>query len=151
MSTVAVAVADPAEAPRALADIDAYHARQAPAPRAICDALRAEIANALPDAEAKVWHGAPVFFLAGNPVVGYAVRAPQRGVTPVQLLFWSGQSFDEPDLAAEGKFKAAQRSYCAAAEVDAAALGRWLAKARAIQWDYQNIVRRRGVLLRREG
>ena len=89
----------------------------------------------------KVWHGGPVWFLDENPVVGYWVRKKT-----VQLLFWSGQSFDEPGLEPEGKFKAAHVHYDDESEIDAKALKRWLRKAKTIQWDYKNIVKRRGVL-----
>lgn len=125
------------------AGIIAYNAAQQSVERAICDRLAAEISSALPDAAGKVWHGGPVWFLNDNPVVGYWVRK-----VGVQLLFWSGQSFDEPALAPEGKFKAAQARFTAADQIDPAALQGWLAKARAIQWDYKNIVKRRGVLER---
>jgi len=64
----------------------------------------------------------------------------------VRLLFWSGQSFDEPGLQPEGTFKAAEARFTAADQVDLKALKRWLGKARDIQWDYKNIVRRKGKL-----
>ncbi|MBX3564736.1 MAG: DUF1801 domain-containing protein [Sphingomonas sp.] len=124
-------------------DIAAYNQGQAPDMEAICDRLAAEIARALPEAESKVWHGGPVWFLAGNPIAGYWVR--KQGV---QLLFWSGQSFDEPGLKSEGKFKAAEAHYADAEQIDTALLQRWLEKARLIQWDYKNIVKRKGVLER---
>ncbi|MCA9317831.1 MAG: DUF1801 domain-containing protein, partial [Planctomycetes bacterium] len=66
----------------------------------------------------------------------------------VRLLFWSGQSFETPGLAKEGKFKAAEARFTDAKEVDAQVLGKWLAEARDIQWDYKNIVRRKGRLER---
>jgi hypothetical protein len=66
----------------------------------------------------------------------------------LRLLFWSGQSFDEPGLHPEGSFKAAEAAYTRRADVDVEALRRWLAKARDIQWDYQNIVKRKGKLER---
>jgi hypothetical protein len=66
----------------------------------------------------------------------------------VRLLFWSGQSFEEPGLAPEGSFKAAEARYTAADEVDRVALARWLGNARTIQWDYQNLRKTRGVLAR---
>lgn len=122
-------------------DILAYNQRQAPDRQAICDLLARDIAAALPEAEAKVWHGGPVWFLNGNPVAGYWVRKAH-----VQLLFWSGQSFGESALRPEGKFKAAEARLTDAAGIDRAALARWLGKARTIQWDYKNIVKRRGVL-----
>jgi len=109
----------------------------------ICDLLAQEIDLALPEAENKLWHGHPVWFLDGNPVVGYG---KQR--VGVVLLFWSGQSFGEQDLKAEGSFKAAEAHYGAADQVDELSLRRWLGKARDIQWDYKNIVRNKGQLTR---
>ena len=123
--------------------IPAYNAEQAPAHQTICDQLARQIARDLPKATGKIWHGGPVWFLADNPVVGYWVR--KQGV---QLLFWSGQSFDEPALKPEGKFKAAHIHYAAATEIDETTLTHWLGKAASIQWDYKNIVKRRGVLER---
>jgi hypothetical protein len=66
----------------------------------------------------------------------------------VRLLFWSGQSFDEDGLTNEGGFKAAEARYTSAAQVNTPDVQRWLAKARDIQWDYKNIVRRKGKLER---
>ena len=126
-----------------VADIEAFNAAQAPEARAICEALLTELERGLPGAERKVWHRAPVWFIDGNPVAGYSPR--KDGVV---LLFWSGQSFDEPGLEPEGKFKAAQVRYRSAAEVDGAAVQRWLAKAREHQWDYKNVARRRGTLVK---
>lgn len=123
--------------------IDDYNEAQVGAHAEVCTALAAHIRKGLPEAESKVWHGGPVWFLDGNPIVGYWVR--KQGV---QLLFWSGQSFDEPDLRPEGAFKAAEACYAKVSDVDVAALRRWLAKARTIQWDYANIVKRKGKLVR---
>jgi hypothetical protein len=123
------------------ATIDAYHAAQAPGDRAICDALRSAITAVLPEAEAKVWHAHPVWFLNGNPIVGYSKLKPC-----VRLLFWSGQSFAAPGLVAEGSFKAAEARYRSVDEIDPVALGLWLAEARTVQWDYRNIVRNKGRL-----
>ena len=124
-------------------EIEAYHATLPDAARAVCDLLAREIQAALPDADGKVWHRHPVWFLDGNPVAGYSLL---KG--GVRLLFWSGQSFDEPGLHPEGSFKAAEARYAEAAQVDVAALRRWLGKARDIQWDYQHLVKRRGRLER---
>jgi len=124
-------------------DTAAYHQRLEPEDRATCELLAAEIEQALPEAENKVWHAHPVWFLEGNPVVGYSKL---KG--GVRLLFWSGQSFDEPGLAKEGSFKAAEARYTACAQVQRKDLKRWLAKAREIQWDYKNIVRHKGRLAR---
>ena len=109
--------------------------------QAICDLLAREIDLALPEAENKIWHAHPVWFLDGNPVVGYSKRK-----VGVVLLFWSGQSFGEEDLKEEGGFKAAEARFTAVDQVDAQSLQRWLAKARDIQWDYKNIVRNKGHL-----
>lgn len=63
-------------------------------------------------------------------------------------MFFSGQGFGEKDLKPEGKFKAAEILYADVKEVNGADLKRWLKKAQSIQWDYKNIVKRKGVLKR---
>ena len=124
-------------------DILAYHETHTPEDRAIFALLAETIETALPDAENKIWHRHPVWFLEGNPIVGY-----HRLKANVRVLFWSGQSFDEPGLTPEGNFKAAEVHYTKVADVDVVALRGWLEKARAIQWDYKNIVKRKGKLER---
>ena len=111
--------------------------------RDICNLLARQIDQALPEAENKIWHAIPVWFLDGNPVVGYS-----KLKECVRLLFWSGQSFEEEGLKKEGSFKAAEVRYTTADQVNRQNLKRWLAKARDIQWDYKNIVRRKGQLER---
>ena len=125
------------------ADILVYHQSLATDDRAICEQLSQAIDHALPEAENKVWHGHPVWFLDGNPVVGYS-----KLKSDVRLLFWSGQSFDESALKSEGSFKAAQARYTAVNQINLTELQRWLGKARDIQWDYKNIVKRQGLLER---
>ena len=122
-------------------DIATYNNTQTPADKAICDLLAQEIDKHLPEAENKIWHAHPVWFLDGNPVAGYSKL---KG--GVRLLFWSGQSFEEPELKNEGSFKAAEARYTAVERVDLLSLARWLGKARDIQWDYKNIVKRKGKL-----
>lgn len=124
-------------------EISAYNRAQGKLWKPICMRLAKEINGGLPKAESKIWHGTPVWFLEGNPVVGYGVLK-----TCVRLLFWSGQSFGEPGLAPEGSFKAAEARYADVAQIRSGALKRWLKKAKAIQWDYKNIVKRRGKLVR---
>jgi len=124
-------------------DTKRYNEALAPGERAICGLLAEQIERHLPEAENKVWHGHPVWFLDGNPIVGYS-----RLKGCVRLLFWSGQSFDEAGLTREGSFKAAGARYTAADQVDPEKLQRWLAEARDIQWDYKSIVRRKGRLER---
>lgn len=121
-----------------------YGSRQSPGDKQICDRLAGEIERSLPDAENKVWHGHPVWFLDGNPIVGYSKQKPG-----IRLMFWSGADFGEAGLAVVGKkFKDASVFYNDASEIDAGDLQRWLEKARDIQWDYKNIVRLKGRLQR---
>ncbi len=124
-------------------DIVAYNDSQSEVEKAICDLLAQEITVNLPGAENKIWHRHPVWFLDGNPITGYNKRK-----SGISLMLWSGQSFDEPALKPEGKFKAAETFYHEPGEVNSEDLKRWLEKSREIQWDYKNIVKRKGVLER---
>lgn len=124
-------------------DIASYNDSQTESDQEICNKLASVIDRALPEAESKIWHAHPVWFLDGNPVVGYSKLKDS-----VRLLFWSGQSFDEEGLTPEGKFKAADARFTSAKEIKVKDLTRWLKKARDIQWDYKNIVKRKGVLER---
>ena len=121
----------------------AYNKSLSPNDEMICKLLSLEIDRNLPGAENKIWHRHPVWFLNGNPIVGYS-----KLKDCVRLLFWSGQSFDEPGLQREGSFKAAEARYTSKEQVNTRDLRRWLEKAKKIQWDYKNIVKRRGVLER---
>lgn len=111
----------------------------------ICNILAQQIIKGLPGAENKIWHGAPVWFLHNNPVVGYSKQKPG-----IRLMFWSGMSFNEPQLqpSASGKFKDASIFYNATSDISTKDLKRWLKKTQDIQWDYKNIVKRKGVLER---
>lgn len=124
-------------------DIDAYNNSLAPDAANICTQLSREIRRGLPEAEEKIWHAHPVWFLDGNPVAGYSKLKHS-----VRLLFWSGKSFGEEALRDEGSFKAAEIRYTDVTQVNVKDLRRWLRKARDIQWDYKNIVKRKGVLKR---
>lgn len=125
------------------AEIIAYNAAQTDADKPICDLLAATIDRHLPGAERKIWHRCPVWFLDGNPIVGY-----HKLKDCVRLLFWSGRSFDEPGLAPEGGFQTAGARYTSADQISVKDLKRWLKKSAAIQWDYKNIVKRKGRLER---
>lgn len=124
-------------------DITKYNDSQNDQDQEICQKLSQVIAEALPEAENKIWHAHPVWFLDGNPIVGYS-----KLKNCVRLVFWSGQSFDEPGLAPEGSFKAAEARYTDVSEVNVEDLKRWLEKSREIQWDYKNLIKRRGALER---
>lgn len=124
-------------------DIRAYNSVFSKEDKKICDKLAKEIDAGLPKAESKVWHRTAVWFLDGNPIVGYAKRKDS-----VQLLFWSGQSFGEEGLNPEGSFKAADARFSDVKEINTKDLKRWLKKAKTIQWDYKNIIKRKGKLIR---
>lgn len=124
-------------------DVQDYNNSQQGEEKIICTELGKQIQQNLPGAENKVWHGAPVWFLDGNPLTGYSVLKDC-----VRLLFWSGQSFDEAGLQPEGSFKAAEARYTSVDQINPADLKRWLKKSEEIQWDYKNIVKRKGVLER---
>lgn len=126
------------------ADIQRYNAGLEPVQQAICVLLAEEICRGLPAAECKIWHAHPVWFLDGNPIVGYSKQK-----AGIRLMFWSGADFKERGLNVVGKkFKDASVFYDDPAAINAADLRRWLKKSEMIQWDYKNIVRRKGRLER---
>lgn len=122
-------------------EVQAYIKSLSSADKAIATKLYEEISRSLPDAENKVWHRHPVWFLNGNPIVGFSKLKDS-----LRLMFWSGQSFDEPELLPEGSFKAAEAKYTAVDQIKVKELKRWLDKSKKIQWDYKNIIKRKGVL-----
>ena len=125
-------------------DIQTYNNSQSTEDKLICDALAEQINLHLPEAENKIWHAHPVWFLDGNPIVGYSKQ--KKGI---RLMFWSGQSFDENKLnVLGGKFQDASIFYNSIDEIDTTDLKTWLQKAKEIQWDYKNIVKRKGILER---
>ena len=127
-------------------EIRKYNDNQASHDQEICSILAEEIARNLPEAENKIWHAHPVWFLEGNPIVGYS-----KLKDGIRLMFWSGSSFDEEQLkAGTGKFKDASVRYTSTDQINTADLKRWLKKAREIQWDYKNVVKRKGKLERLE-
>lgn len=127
-------------------DIQQYHDQQMPEDKIICELLYKHICQHLAAAERKVWHAHPVWFLDGNPVVGYSKQK-----AGIRLMFWSGADFDEDKLAIRGeKFKDASIFYRSATEINPDDIRRWLEKAQVIQWDYKNLVKRKGVLIRIE-
>lgn len=125
-------------------NIKKYNAAQESVRRQICTILAKNISQELAQAESEIWHGAPVWFIDGNPVAGYSVRKDG-----VQLLFWSGQSFKSSGLTPEGSFKAAGIRYNDVKEITVTALRSWLKQAIRIQWDYKNIVKHKGVLVKK--
>lgn len=128
-------------------DIVTYNNKQSPDLQPICEVLEEEIRAMLPGATARLFHGSPVWFLDDNPIVGYDASP---ALEHVNLLFWSGQEFDEPLLQPRGKYKAAGISYTAVGDIDIEFLHRWLAKSKVMQWDYKNLRQHDGELRRME-
>ncbi|MBF4471075.1 MULTISPECIES: DUF1801 domain-containing protein [Flavobacterium] len=124
-------------------DTKEYNDKQTETDKAICDLIATAIDSELTEAENKIWHAIPVWFIDGNPIVGYGKLKDS-----LRLLFWSGDTFEEEKLQKEGKFKAADIRYTSADQVNLDDLSRWLKKSREIQWDYKNIIKRKGHLER---
>jgi hypothetical protein len=126
------------------ADIKAYNNNLEFSDKDICNLLAATIDNILTEADSKIWHAHPVWFLSDNPIVGYSKQ--KKGL---RLMFWSGADFGETDLYVRGeKFKDASIFYTSVSEIDTEKLQQWLEKSKTIQWDYKNIVKRKGKLER---
>lgn len=110
----------------------------------ICAILAATIDAQLKNATSKIWHAHPVWFIDDNPIVGYSKQK-----AGLRLMFWSGASFEEENLNIVGKkFKDASVNYATVDDINLNDLKRWLKKSSAIQWDYKNIVKRKGKLER---
>lgn len=125
-------------------DIPHYNDSQLATDREICHLLSSGIDLNLKEAESKIWHAHPVWFLNGNPIVGYS-----KLKAGIRLMFWSGADFDEADLKINtGKFKDASITYTAIDQINLDDLARWIEKSKVIQWDYKNVVKRKGVLIR---
>lgn len=123
-------------------DILEYNDSRDAGDKAICELLAAEITKHLPDAGNKIWHAHPVWFLESNPIVGYSKQK-----AGIRLMFWSGADFGEERLKERGaKFKDASVFYNSVEEIDKEDLKRWLEKSSEIQWDYKNLIRRKGKL-----
>lgn len=125
-------------------DVQEYNNSQTAEDKAICEMLAGEICKYIPKSEHKVWHRHPVWFLDGNPIAGYSKE--KRGM---RLMFWSGASFEEEQLKISGgKYKDASIFYNSVSEINTDDLKRWLEKSGSIQWDYKNLIKRKGVLER---
>jgi uncharacterized protein YdhG (YjbR/CyaY superfamily) len=125
-------------------EIQSYNNSQPTEYIGICELLAKEICENLPEAEYKIWHRHPVWFLDDNPITGYSIQKPG-----VRLMFWSGADFDEEGLTVRGKkFKDASVFFNDASDVKIDDLKRWLQKSRELQWDYKNIIKRKGQLER---
>ncbi len=125
-------------------EIQAYNDSQIMADKEICDLLATQIDSEMTSAESKIWHAHPVWFLNGNPIVGYSKQKAGW-----RLMFWSGASFEEEGLNVIGKkFKDASIFYTTVEQININDFKRWLKKSIEIQWDYKNIVKSKGQLER---
>ena len=125
-------------------EIEDYNKNQSVNDQKICEQLATIIENELREAESKIWHAHPVWFLDKNPIVGYSKQK-----AGVRLMFWSGADFEKKKLNVKGeKFKDASIFYNDPNEINLEDFKNWLSKSREIQWDYKNIVKRKGQLER---
>ena len=125
-------------------EIQNYNQQFSSDDREIVEKLVKIINENLPEAENKIWHSHPVWFLEGNPIVGYSKQK-----AGMRLMFWSGKSFEDEKLnILGGKFQDASVFFNSVEEINENDLKKWLQKSREIQWDYKNIVKRKGQLLR---
>lgn len=125
-------------------EVQVYNDNQTEEYASVCNFLANEIDKGLPESENKIWHAHPVWFLDGNPIVGYSIQKPG-----VRLMFWSGKDFETEGLTIQGeKFKDASVFYTKISEIDVEKLQSWLAESFNIQWDYKNLVKRKGQLER---
>jgi len=125
-------------------EVKAYNEVQTDGEAEICNQLALILNDLLSDAENKIWHKHPVWFLDGNPIVGYS-----KLKAGIRLMFWSGASFEEEKLKpGTEKFKDASIIYISIDEIIKDDLIRWSEKARNIQWDYKNVSKRKGTLER---
>jgi hypothetical protein len=79
-------------------EIKSYNDNQIAADSEICNKLSTIIDSQLSNSESKIWHAHPVWFLDGNPIVGYSKQ--KKGI---RLMFWSGADFDEEKLNVKGE------------------------------------------------
>ena len=105
-------------------EIQTYNDIQTSDDKAICNVLAQTIDNELTEAESKIWHAHPVWFLDGNPIVGYSKQKAGW-----RLMFWSGADFEEDDLNIKGKkFKDASIFFTTVEQINTKDLKRWLNK-----------------------
>ncbi len=108
----------------------------------IASELNQIISSHLNFTESKIWHRHPVWFINGNPIVGFSKQKPG-----IRLMFWSGADFEEEKLAILGeKFKDASVFFNEIDQLNSDDIKRWLKKSEEIQWDYKNLIKRKGKL-----
>ncbi len=121
--------------------IDEYSSQLDPDLKMVCKKLRQEIDKRITNGQSKLYHGAPVWFIDENPIVGYSLK---KGA--IALLFWSGQSFKESGLTPLGKHKAAEIGFSDSGQIDEDKLSKWLSESQQTIWDYKNMIKNQGSL-----
>jgi hypothetical protein len=114
------------------ADIQEYNSSLGASHREIAQSLCALISESLPGAEGKVWHGHPVWFIDGNPILGYSLKK-----AGIEVLFWSGKSFATAGLRPVGKYQAAGIAVDSLGDV--AKVSTFMAEAQSVQWNYKDL------------
>lgn len=121
-----------------MTSIDEYNVALAGDQAEIAEHLRKSIDASLPQATSKLWHGAPVWFIGENPVVGYSTKK-----VGMYLLFWNGINFGEEQLSKVGNFNAAEKRYATIDEINQDDLERWLKLSGEKVWDSVAFMRER--------
>ncbi|MEY4559348.1 MAG: hypothetical protein RLZ82_363 [Actinomycetota bacterium] len=111
-------------------EIKSYNNALDAASKKIANQLREQIDATLKGAESKIWHGAPVWFIGENAVVGYSKK--KAGVS---LLFWNGSNFGESKLKNVGSFFASEMIYTSVDELVEKDIKRWLKLSKELIWD----------------
>ena len=65
----------------------------------------------------------------------FAPESADATAKAVNLLFWNGQTFDEPALKPVGKYRAAQATFRDATEIDPEVIRGWMKKAKSDVFD----------------
>ena len=82
-------------------EIKEYNDKQTSGDKEICNLLATIISKEMEAADNKIQYSHPVWFLVGNPIVGYSKQK-----AGIKLMFWSVADFEEEYLNAIGeKFK----------------------------------------------
>lgn len=61
-------------------DIATYNNIQTSDDKTICEEIAKAIVTVLTEADSKIWHAHPVWFLDGNPIVGYSKQKQGSGL-----------------------------------------------------------------------
>lgn len=117
--------------------ISSYNKAQKKSQLEVLELLQRELDKVLGSENAKVWHGAPVWFVGENPVAGYSINS--RGIC---LLFWNGQNFLDADLIPVGKYFAAEKRYQRIEDVVIPELRKLIKQSKDRVWDSKSFLKK---------